>query len=397
MLDQPIRSLADDLSDFGIDLHHGFLPATDPLRELPSRFTSWEEVAHALPKLIVAGRLRRTVEGLPRISVGGLDDPAALRRAMMLLSYMGHAYVWCAADPAPRIPASIAEPWFQVASRLGRPPVLSYASYALDNWGRIDRKRPIDIENIFILQNFLGGADEDWFILVHVDIEAKAARALRAIPAAMAAAEQRDWELLAMTLDEIDESLIAMIATLRRMPEYCDPYIYYHRVRPYIHGWKNNPAVPDGVVYEGVEAYRGRPQKFRGETGAQSGIVPALDAALGVAHGPDELRSYLMEMRDYMPAGHRAFVEAVERESSIRDYVSGPGASCTSLVSAYDGCLRRLEEFRTIHLEYAAQYIFKQAQGACTNPNTVGTGGTPFMPYLKKHRDETHASQIRKD
>ncbi len=45
---------------------------------------------------------------------------------------------------------------------LGRPPVLSYASYALDNWRRIDRKNPIDLGNIALLQNFLGGQDEEY-------------------------------------------------------------------------------------------------------------------------------------------------------------------------------------------------------------------------------------------
>jgi len=38
-----------------------------------------------------------------------------------------------------------------------------------------------------------------------------------------------------------------MYATLKRMPERCDPYIYFHRVRPYIHGWKNHPDLPAGV------------------------------------------------------------------------------------------------------------------------------------------------------
>jgi indoleamine 2,3-dioxygenase len=48
-----------------------------------------------------------------------------------------------------------------------------------------------------------------------------------------------------------------------------------------------------------------------------------------------------------------------------------------------------LEAFRSLHLEYAAAYIFRQAQTDAKNPHAVGTGGTPFMEYLKKHRDET--------
>lgn len=394
MLVQPIDMPMDDLSVFGIDNHHGFLPADDPLRELPSPYAAWEDVAHTLPKLIVAGSLRRTIEGLPQLTASALDEPRALRRAMMLLSYLGHGYVWCENDAAIHIPSSIAVPWFQIAAQLGRPPVLSYASYALDNWGRIDRKQPIEIENLKILQNFLGGADEDWFILIHVGIEAKAAQAVCAIPNAISAAAKKDTTALAAELNDISASLTSMIATLRRMPEYCDPYIYYHRVRPYIHGWKNNPALPDGIIYEGVNDYKGQPQTFRGETGAQSGIIPALDAVLGVAHQKDELRDYLMEMRDYMPSGHRAFVESVERQSTVRDFVTGDGRTETTLMAAYNDCLQGIEEFRSIHLEFAASYIFRQAQEACTNPNSVGTGGTPFMPYLKKHRDETQASKV---
>ena len=61
------------------------------------------------------------------------------------------------------------------------------------------------------------------------------------------------------SLSEVEASQRSMYATLQRMPEHCEPFIYYHRVRPYIHGWKNHPDIPEGVIYEGVDAYRGRP------------------------------------------------------------------------------------------------------------------------------------------
>ena len=148
--------------------------------------------------------------------------------------------------------------------------------------------------------------------------------------------------------------------TMARMPESCDPYVYYHRVRPYIFGWKNQPALPNGLLYDGVAAYGGKPQQFRGETGAQSSIVPALDALLGVPHANDPLRAYLTEMRQYMPPKHRAFIEAVERGPAVRDFVLSRGASNTALRDVYNRCVQLVESFRARHLEYAARYIHNQ-------------------------------------
>ena len=201
------------------------------------------------------------------------------------------------------------------------------------------------------------------------------------------AAETADVDKLQGYLATVRTAIEAMHATLKRMPEWCDPYIYYQRVRPYIHGWKNHPDLPHGVTYEGVEAYAGRPQQFRGETGAQSTIVPSLDAMLGIAHKEDMLRSYLMEMRTYMPPAHRAFIESLEARPSVRPFVER--ARRPGLTELYNACVEGLERFRSLHLEYAARYIFRQSQTDDKNPHAVGTGGTPFMPYLTKHRNET--------
>jgi len=382
----------DDLKAFEISQERGFLPAQDPALELPRGFAVWDEVARDLPKLLLAGNLRRTLERLPVLPSEALPAGPVLRRAMLVLSYFGHGYVWGETTPAAHVPASVAVSWCAVAARLGRPPVLSYASYALDNWRLLDRTGALELGNLAIVQNFLGGADEDWFILIHVEIEARAARVLERIGPVFAAAARGDAGALAEHLQAVASGIESLCETLQRMPEHCDPYVYYHRVRPYIHGWKNHPLLPNGVVYEGVAALAGRPQLLRGETGAQSSIVPALDGLLGVEHADDPLRAYLLEMRDYMPPRQRAFVEAVEAAPSLRKAVLDCGSR--EAREAFNECLRWLEAFRSTHLDYAARYIHHQSQASPSNPNAVGTGGTPFMPYLRKHRDETPKGRL---
>ena len=382
------------LSNFApaINRDRGFLPLQDPLIRLPKSFDWWEDMALQLPKLFASDQLRRILVDLPPFPLEELANLRETERAMVLLSYLGHAYVWGGPRPATVLPARIAVPWHQVAESLGRPPVLSYSSYALHNFFRFDPVREIECGNIGLVQNFLGGIDEEWFILIHVDIEQKAAPAMALLHRCLDAGESGQAELLETLLADVESSLQSMYTTMLRMPEYCDPYIYYHRVRPYIHGWKNHPELPEGLVYEGVEAYRDKPQQFRGETGAQSSIVPALDAMLGVTHQKDVLSLYLQEMRTYMPPAHRGFIASLEARVPVRLFVERSGRP--SLTAAYNACTEGVERFRSLHLEYAAKYIFHQAQTDSKNPHAVGTGGTPFMPYLKKHRDETGQSRL---
>lgn len=377
------------LTDYDVSAERGFLPAQDPLPKLPKDFQTWEAIAHDLPKLLAAGRLRAILEELKPIGTKTLQG-AELDRAMLLLSYFGHGYVWehWQEYTPNKLPRGVAIPWAAVARRLDRPPVLSYASYSLNNWRRIDPSASIALGNIVLLQNFLGGIDEEWFILVHVEIEAKAGAALVAIPDAQAAIQRGEIKKLIACLKKIDQTIAAMNRTLERMPEGCDPYIYYNRVRPYIHGWKDNLALPNGLSYEGVGEWEGQPQKFRGETGAQSTIIPSLDAALGIAHSNDRLKQYLMEMRDYMPPKHRQFLAVIEQGPSIRNYVEAHSKE-KGLEETYNQCVEGIAKFRSTHLEFAQSYIANQAEKSKANPTQTGTGGTPFVSYLSKHRDDT--------
>jgi indoleamine 2,3-dioxygenase len=376
------------LPSYGVRSWGAGLPATTrPLSGVAGRVHHLDEVGHDLPKLLAAGRARAVLDQLPELDPVALPDEA-VPRAMLLLSFLGHAYVWESwrQAPAERLPPAVARPWAKVARRLGRPPVLSYASYALDNWRRLDPGQPIAVGNLALLQNFLGGLDEEWFVTIHIQIEQEAAPALAALPATQAALAREDAPGQVRALTTVASAIKRMHHTLQRMPENCDPYIYYSRVRHFIHGWQQHP-----VIYDGVSEYRGVPQGYYGETGAQSTIVPCLDTVLGVAHQPDELRVYLAGMRTYMPPAHVAFLEQLEAGPSVRDFVLRSGDR--ELREVYDTCVAELAAFRSTHLEYAARYIQNQAQVGA-NSNLYGTGGTPFMRYLSKHRDETAGHRV---
>jgi indoleamine 2,3-dioxygenase len=375
------------IADFGITEEFGYLPAHAPALALSAGNEEWDQFGRDIPKLLMGSNFRSRVKALPEFNINKLNGEAEIQRAMLILSYIGQSYQWSENNPATLMPAKLAIPWHQVGKLVGRPPILSYQSYASDNWRRFDASGPIECGNIGLLQCFLGGQDEEWFILIHIEIEKKAGKALKAIEDAQNAVSENDADQLEAALTNLRSALAAMYEVLGRMPERCDPYIYFHRVRPYIFGWRNNPSLPDGVIYEGVDEYQGVGQKFRGETGAQSAIIPAMDAVLGIDHERDELREYLMEMRMYMPPKHVAFIEAVEAGPSVRNFVTI--VKRAPLTTVFNDCVELVANFRAMHLEYAGTYIHAQAQATPGNPSAVGTGGTPFMTYLRKHRDET--------
>lgn len=372
------------------DLSHGFLPNAAPLTKLPKPFAAWDKFAYELPKILANQAIHELLHKLPDFPLDQLSSGDEYERAMVILSFIAHAYVWENQQaPATSLPALLAKPWHAVATQLGRPPILSYASYALYNWYLLNPDKPIELGNIGLLQNFLGGMDEEWFILIHIDIEARATQALTQLIPLLEAAKQKDSNTLQACLSEIKNSLTAMNETLERTPERCDPYIYYQRVRPYIHGWKANPALPDGLIYDGVEEYKNQPQQFKGETGAQSTIIPAIDAALGVMHADSPLHQHLLEMQRYMPPSHRDFLKHLQAQVPLRTYLTDKVIDSPVIKSLFNDCVSLIHRFRDTHIGFAANYIQRQSQSSLANTNEVGTGGTPFMRYLAAHRDET--------
>ncbi|HUE71854.1 MAG TPA: hypothetical protein VMP01_13290 [Pirellulaceae bacterium] len=357
--------------------HRGFLPAHDPATEFPagSELTALDEIGRDLPVWLDdphfrAYSRRLTIPPWPHSHVSDETIPL-LRLYYVRLGFLAAAYVnQVGREPAKILPKNIAVPLCQACHLLGRPPILSYDGYALYNWRRLDSDGPIALGNIDTFQNFVPLYDEHWFILVHVEIEALAADILAAIAQIKTALEFRDEAHLNSALANVATTVWRQVEVLRRIPERMDPELYYKTFRPYIRFFEN-------VVYDGVDQ---RPMNFRGETGAQSSIMPTLVALMKIGHQQSVLTDHLSDMRRFMPREHRAVIEEVEAMPSVR-----PLADKT----IFNDVLEAMATFREVHIGWARQYI----QQHVADPR--GTGGTPYMQWLGQLIEETRGAKIQ--
>ena len=102
-------------------------------------------------------------------------------------------------------------------------------------------------------------------------------------------------------LKVINKAVTGMVTSIRKMNQGCMPFIFYHRIRPFLSGWKSNPSLPEGMIYEGVKG--GLKQFYYGGSAAQSPLLPFLDISLGVSYVNNQ--SFLLAMRDYVLKPHR--------------------------------------------------------------------------------------------
>lgn len=342
-----------------------------------------ENVALGLPDLLENRQIRTRLEKLPVYDVRAMAQLPAeqfhlIERLQQMYAYFASSYVYAThEEAATRLPAGVAVPLVELSKLVERPPILAYTNYVLNNWRLRDPNGGIVLDNLELNQNFLGNKDEAWFILVHVDIEARAAVAMTGLEAAAAAT---DPDTLQSALEKVAAGLTEMIRTFHRMVEGCDSDVYYFKVRPYIFGFNN-------IAYEGVEEFGGVMQNYRGQTGAQSSIIPAMVAGLGLRHEQNGLMQHLEIMKAYMPKPHRELIGRM-RHSKVRAMVE-QHSNRPGLVEVYNLCLQQMLEFRRLHYHFATIYIFQKVE------NPLGTGGTVFMEWLHQLIDETEGQLVK--
>ena len=72
-----------------------------------------------------------------------------------------------------------------------------------------------------------------------------------------------------------------------------------------------------------------------------------------------------------------------------RDWVASRHEASRLLADAYNDAIEEVYAFRRQHLIFAGAYIARQQPKSSSNPIGTGTGGTPFMVYLKDHAEQT--------
>jgi indoleamine 2,3-dioxygenase len=373
----------------------GLLICPDPIARLtdvidadfpvpPADIAQLESIAAALPQLLEAQRLRATLDDLPMLDFSPLAQHppafgfAVIERLHQIYGFFATAYVYAAYEqPAQQLPAEIAVPLHVLSRMVERPAILAYCDTVLNNWRRIDPNGPIALDNLMMLQPLLGTKDESGFILVHANVEAQATPALLGIREAANGARDGDGEAVEHGLRGVIDGLNAIMQGFALMPGQCDPNIYYRDIRPYYFGFND-------MVYRGVSEFNDQPQMYRGQSGAQSSIIPILVAGLNIAHERSAMTEHLDVMKLYMPKPHREFIVEME-QSTVREFVRQQGGT---LADVYNTCLDRMIAFRRMHFHYATEYIFKRVE------NPIGTGGTNFMDWLTVLIDETARHRV---
>ena len=383
------------LADFDISEETGFVPSP-PLRRLPAEFEQWEDVVIDLRVLLPEKRIRETVDKLPPFQVDKLKSVEEWRRALLVLTSLAQGYLWVEGESglSLKLPSVLAVPLCAVAKHLDVPPVITYASCVLYNWGLRDPAKPMKPgDNMFALVNYTGTSDESWFYMAHVVVELEAAPALKAIMDSIVAMRGNDHLRLLQNLATVQAALKAMMSAVNLVFKNCDPEVFYLNVRPYMAGTEGFDMSRSGVLFEGVDEV---PRKYRGASGAQSSTVMAIDAFIGSNHR-NANAAILEQMRQHMPAKHRDFILYLTRQPSLRTFIND--SDHLELKRQYNSTVEALFNFRSAHYGLVKRFIQDQSERLVVRENaeslkTTGSGGTDFRVFLKQVREDANALKI---
>jgi indoleamine 2,3-dioxygenase len=269
------------------------------------------------------------------------------------------------------LPINISQPLIEVSNKLQVYPWLDYHyAYSLGNYVKKDPNGSLDWTNLDMACKFTGTSDEIGFIMVHVYINELTPKLVSSV---MNYGKTQNVKYLAQCASTMES-----INTRRRSMWLASKHERYNDFRIFIMGIKGNDGIfGDGLVYTGF--FDNKPQKFRGQTGAQDSIIPMIDIFSGIVdyYPENELTTYLMDLRSYRPVCIQEFF------TDLRTYYqSNPIFDTLVRTENFEGLvylLKIVDEvylFRNGHWQFVQKYIMSNTKYA------FATGGTPITTWL---------------
>ena len=390
-----MKSLSDGF--FSIDSKNGFLPIKEPLRNLPSRYETLQQLIDEMPVLkedgtpgILAnhGSIEEAIKILPNyLDLVKLEKDSFVNAALFrAYSFLASAYTLSPSHHKflktgkygmanDRLPSNISQPFVYISNSLGVYPWLDYHyAYSLGNYFKIDKEKGFNWSNLSMAAKFSGMDDERGFIMLHVDINQHSPDLVKS---AFGVANSKNNEsslnkslkLFANTLKKINER--------RRVMWEASRWKHYNDFRVFIMGIKGNEEIfPNGLIYEGVWD---KPKYFRGQTGAQDNIIPTADIVSGVFnfYPENQLTKYLLDLRKYRPICVQNFFEILTKEMRSAPLLkrltkTDNQLGMYHLMSAYE----EIYFFRNGHWQFVQKYIMQNTKYA------KATGGTPIISWI---------------
>ena len=328
------------------------------------------------------------------------DNPPVLLRARQVLTFILHFYIHSIPKLSPlpiHIPSSLSAPLRTVSEYLGLPPICTYSDTICYNYslpGHAD-----NLEDFSIHSTFSSTLDEAHFYRIQAMIEHRGTRAMPLMKSIISAVRDSQLHPVSTYLDQLANVVNELTEILLNIRTDCDPAVFYSRVRVWFSGGKLVYCLEDG---ESIA------EEWMGASAAQSSIIQALDAFLGIeplTHKPHERfdvqssdgskMAFLARMRLYLPADHRAFLEELDlfgrqMRSFILDHPDREPAGRT--LEAYNRVIEALQKFRSGHIRIVALYVSAQQR---KGENSNGTGGTSGVQFLKSIRDQTIKGKMK--
>eukprot|EP00930_Biecheleria_cincta_P002882 TRINITY_DN103857_c0_g1_i1.p1 TRINITY_DN103857_c0_g1~~TRINITY_DN103857_c0_g1_i1.p1 ORF type:complete len:1148 (-),score=186.84 TRINITY_DN103857_c0_g1_i1:129-3341(-) len=389
----------------------GFLPAHDPVKDLPKPWKALVDVIEVLPALVAEYTFCDYLEKYVRDTLPTTEQEVdqslralsegALEALHSCLGYICLAYVRSPPDiyhdgivlgtqsdnqgdnqgydsatkllgrpPDEEVlPLWLARPWIMCSNLLKRRPMLDYAGCVLNNWERINPEGPISPSNVRLLRRFTGLADEEWFFKTHIIIESEGSHVVSALGSISEAVASDDTTSLLQELHALEEAMwrvssvclpIMYARSQSNQALLCEPFMFFFRLRPYIKSLNLSFQQDETLTEKWM---------LHGPSGAMSSILPCVDSVLGIKNSSSALRETVKAFESYVPEAHRSFMSQLyNSELSVKSYIRSKknvleDTTWYALAGAFNAVLARVLDFRWRHLNFVHNFIVRPASG----------------------------------